>query len=162
MLIAIGVAMMQYYLQRQQQKQNLFDKRFQVYKQLNAYTDFVTHSNGDMNMERFATFLTETAPATFLFGSDVENVIAALTEMVSKAGEEYEGLEYHQGVDPTFIIDSKRLPLFRDCLILVKTIEDAFRPYLKLHHDKRWLNRLFAPHQPLGESRTAEHTGIPL
>ena len=30
MSIAIGVALMQAYIQRQQQKQNLFDKRFEV------------------------------------------------------------------------------------------------------------------------------------
>ena len=35
--VAVGTALMQYYLQRQQMKQQLFDKRFTVYRTVEAY-----------------------------------------------------------------------------------------------------------------------------
>ena len=36
-LVAVGVALMQYYLQKQQQKQALFEKRFKVYEETLSY-----------------------------------------------------------------------------------------------------------------------------
>src|SRR5580698_4447533 len=55
--VAIGVASMQYYLQRQQMKQTLFDKRFEVYTTVEAYFAAVNTDNDESKAklhERFA------------------------------------------------------------------------------------------------------------
>jgi hypothetical protein len=99
--VAVSVALMQAYLQRQSLKQHLFEKRFEVYKAVREYMEFVVHSNGCLDLTLYDSFKSQTAPAKFLFGADVQFIIDDIKKHVTLADNEYEELETQRLIDPT-------------------------------------------------------------
>ena len=62
-LVAIGVALMQFYLQREQAKQSLFDRRFTVYTAVERYLDSLVGSPQDGKQEDAEEAASESAAA---------------------------------------------------------------------------------------------------
>src|SRR5260370_3027724 len=74
--VAACVGLTQWYLQRQNLKQQLFEKRFRVYEKVRPYV-FTMRNFDDAPVrtidakELSKTFKQDMAPARFLFGSDI-------------------------------------------------------------------------------------------
>ena len=83
MSIAIGVALMQAYIQRQQQKQNLFDKRFELYSAVSHFLSAVIKTEGIVFETTYETFVFETKPVKFLFGLDVTRFVSEIKSAIS-------------------------------------------------------------------------------
>lgn len=164
MIIAIGVALMQAYLQRQQQKQTLFDRRFKVYQETIAYLMTMLQLRGETDLPRYQVFRTETDPGEFMFASDVFDFI----EDVGRTGLEYWRLRGeirdHTIVTSNRITGSNeverdrrfseslaKIPLLQQEVRrieakIVRLVEGeakaVFVPYLRLHYGQSWLRRL--------------------
>jgi hypothetical protein len=61
--VAIGLATMQAYLQRQQLKQNLFDRRFTVYEETLTYLVTMLQLDGETDLEHYKAFGKPQTPA---------------------------------------------------------------------------------------------------
>jgi hypothetical protein len=164
MVIAIGVAVMQAYLQRQQRKQTLFDRRFKVYQETIAYLMTMLQLREDADLARYQVFRTETDPGEFMFASDVFDFI----KDVGRTGLEYWRLQGeirdHTIVTSNRITGSNqvecdrrfseslaKIPLLqhevrRIKAEIVRLVEGeakaVFVPYLRLHYGQSWLRRL--------------------
>jgi hypothetical protein len=139
-LVAIGVALMQFYLQREQAKQSLFDKRFTVYTAVEAYLHSLLSTPYDGKEEESAAykkkqyrrFVRDTRQVEFLFGPEVVRFIEESKQLDSVLSTHPEGDDD-----------------WADAMLTVvdKTIVDlveVFRPYLQLHYEESWPARLFA------------------
>ena len=90
-LVSVSVGITQAYLQRQNQKQQLFDKRFKVYTTIREFISVAV-----MNSAIFAVgtlldeFRRDTAPANFLFGRRVNSLIQQIDDTVRYEGEKQE------------------------------------------------------------------------
>ena len=142
-LVAVGVALMQYYLQRQQWKQQMFAKRFEVYAAVNRLLSAALNSNGLLDSAEYDRFVFETRPAKFMFGSDVASFI----------NEIYGSISQQDAVPGKYGKYVRRLELDDlegegDLTAAIMRwgfkAEVAFHPYLQLHHDQSWLARFVA------------------
>lgn len=88
-LVAVGVALMQYYLQRQQFKQDLYEKRFGVYEGVQAYVIAMLQTAGKTDIPAYQQFRKSTDPAEFLFGSDVWEYV----QQIGKIGLDFRAAE---------------------------------------------------------------------
>jgi hypothetical protein len=71
-LVAVGVGLMQYYLQRQKYQLDLFDKRFAAYHQVESYLCLAIGMGSvpEFDSKVIGDFVWEIKPAEFLFGSE--------------------------------------------------------------------------------------------
>ena len=164
--VAVGVALMQRHLQRQQQTQTLFDKRFKVYESTIAYLTNILQLDGKTDIPLYQEFRTNTDPSEFMFGSDVFTFI----KDVGWTGLDFRRiqmeLDHHtvmtnnrvMGSDPAE--DDRRLneslaqiPVLQRQVretegklgrLLGGEAKSVFLPYLKLHHDQGRLARFIA------------------
>jgi len=164
-LVAIGIAFVQAYIQRQKQKQDLFDKRFKIYEEAIAYLVLKLHDLGKCNMQtHLDQYRKNTDSAEWLFGSDVFEHIKEIggtgLELHRVQGE----LEHCIASTSVRVTGSQQDDMdrrFNDCLdrigplnhevheLLLKAIrffegetKRIFTPYLKLHHNLPWHVRL--------------------
>src|ERR1035438_1559736 len=70
MLIAIGIAWMQYYLQRQQQKQNLFEKRWKAYWEIYSCIQAAINTEAHNDLSHITETLNQVYYVQFLFGRE--------------------------------------------------------------------------------------------
>ena len=129
-VVAIGVASMQYYLQRQQMKQALFDKRFEAYTAVEAYLMAVNTDDADSQAALFRRFDVASRHAKLLFGPEVKRFIDDFLAL------DYERKGHTAGDD--FWCEAT-LDLTRR---ITDELENIFRPYLQLHLDQNWLSRM--------------------
>jgi hypothetical protein len=128
-LVAIGVGLTQSYLQRQQLKQDLFEKRFAIYAFVKEYLTGAVLGDRELN----PNFVNKTRPAEFLFGPEVLTFIdEAHTLAMTLASHREEDDEWAEatlkGVERTAYDEFERV----------------FRPYLQLHQEESWIARLMA------------------
>src|ERR1035441_500799 len=71
--VAVGVAFMQRYLQKQQLKQNLFEKRWDVYRDLGSHINTIVHqtSQNSPDWSKLLDPIDQMEHAQFLFGKEV-------------------------------------------------------------------------------------------
>jgi hypothetical protein len=145
-LIAIGVALMQYYLQRQQQKQNLYEKRWQVYRSVSTYWRNLVESNGQPPIEARQRFLADLSHATFLFGREVVKFLEryyAVTEEYCKASERLRIRTAGQGSGLVSAANERDVATKEMELLAGITKAEVFGPYLQIYQEGSWLLRLF-------------------
>jgi hypothetical protein len=149
-LIAVGVGLMQYYLQREQAKLQLYDTRFAV------YTTLVTNYFQLVHVERFdnkdwglsAEFYDISYHCPFLFGKDVAEFLRRLTLAVREYQtkwavyrQEMLLFEGRQKAFPTIPLDCPQKPS-TEVLPDPMEIRSVFSNYFQLHHDAPWIVRL--------------------
>jgi hypothetical protein len=132
--VAVGVALMQYYVQRQQQKQALFEKRFKIYLDVRRFLSIVLKNIGKpIDDDAYQRFCEEMRPARFLFGSDVLTYLNQVHSDISHVDSEHGTIKRVGWED-----DDE----FKVQLRWGRDAERVFRPYLYIHHDETWLVRL--------------------
>jgi hypothetical protein len=87
-IVAVGVGVMQYYLQRQRFKLDLYDKRFHVYEAAGEYMVALVATQGKVDDDDLGKFRRNTDPGQFMFGSDVWGFLVELR----KTGVAFESL----------------------------------------------------------------------
>jgi len=137
-IVAVGVGAMQYYLQRQQLRQNLYDKRFRVFY---AIQKVLRHKHMTAEAPSLLSDLSqETAEVSFLFGPEIKDLVSEIDSALRELGR-----QGHVQDDNPAVEDNKT---FATALVhwvaLTNTAERLFVPYLQLHHDQSCLSRLFA------------------
>jgi hypothetical protein len=128
-LATIAVALMQYYLQRQKAKQDLFEKRFDIFTVLKGYLSAVTTQDNEYKNEHFQRFSLATSQAQFLFGPEVLRFIDDFRALDVER-------EYGERDESEATLELVRR--WSD------EIEEVFRPYLQIHQEKSWLARFAA------------------
>ena len=142
-LVAVGVALMQYYLQRKQWEQQMFAKRFEVYAAVGRFLSAALNSHGRLDSAEYDRFVFEIRPAKFMFGSDVATFIHEINGAISQE-DAVPGTygKYVRRLEPDDLEGEGDLTTaimrwgFR--------AEVAFGPYLQIHHDQSWLARFVA------------------
>jgi hypothetical protein len=123
-LVAVGVALMQFYLQRRQLEQSLFDKRFAVYSAVRRF--LMECSQASLGILKddpaYRLFQRDTPPAKFLFGDDVSDLLAQVHKHVTYS-------EGEQGSITMFDSEATALSLAWEA-------EKVFYPYLAIYKDR--------------------------
>ena len=140
-LVAVGVGLMQWHLQKEHLKQQMFAKRFLVYSAVRRFVSAVIKIQGTVDERESGIFLLETKSAKVLFGSDVTTFINEIERAIPHETHQVPGrYEIVHYVSPTGPGDAgDPLTIFIDW---GHRVEVVFLPYLKLHHDQSWLRRL--------------------
>jgi hypothetical protein len=126
-LVAIGVAVVQAYLQKEALKQNLYDRRFRVYSAVLELWEALRKAE-DVDEREFAAAV---LPATHLFGSDVQKYVSGIKDRLFRLRGQYKSQEKAK----------ERNDLVR---FIAHDFEVCFDPYLQLHYDENLLSRLKA------------------
>jgi hypothetical protein len=137
--VAVGVASMQYYVQRQQMKQQLFDNRFEGYTVIKAYLVNVlieaeeyekedTKKNQEKQYRRYAKAMSQ---AEFLFGPEVLRFVQDFRNLDLERKTHPHGED--EWCDATLELTRR-----------VDDVDSIFRPYLQLHYEQSWLARFIA------------------
>jgi hypothetical protein len=130
--VAVGVAGVQYSLQRQSQRQDLFDKRFTVYTSVEAYLVSLNTGNTESKEKLYGQYAVAARQAEFLFGPEIPRFIHDFYAL-------YLERKCHREGDQEWC--EATLELTRR---LTDDVEPIFRPYLELHHEQSWLARFIA------------------
>jgi hypothetical protein len=130
--VAIGVALVQYGLQRQSQKQDLFDKRFTVFTTVEAYLTAVNTGDSESKEKLYGQFAVAARHADFLFGPEIRAFIDAFLALDLDRESHLEGDE--QWCDATLELTRR----------LTDDVEPIFRPYLQLLQQRSWFARFIA------------------
>jgi nicotinamide riboside kinase len=155
---AVTVAVMQWYLQKQHLKQNLFDKRYSIYAAVDAFLTNVLNANGAMDEHAVNTFRLETAHAEFLFGKDVTDflglihskamdlaIVKAQIDRSVEAHRRFQGGESDSA--PMEEALAELLESHTDLIMWIAAAQqernNVFRS-LQLHHERPWYSRLKA------------------
>lgn len=123
-LVAITVAITQYLLQKAQAKQDLFEKRYEVYS---AVIDLWLVLRRGAACDSEVVYI-RLLPAEYLFGNNVKVFIEGIKSRL-------------------FRIDHSSVPAERTRIRadLIKhiadNIEPVFKDYLQIHYDKNWFMR---------------------
>jgi hypothetical protein len=118
-------------LHKQTQRQNLFDKRFEVYTEVTQFIVTVARTNGCLSMMDLGNFCETVRRAKFLFRSDVTRY---LDELQEKAGDVFVKAQENTRVGAVGQLDGAINTLVRELTTPVLAWkEKAFRPYLKVH-----------------------------
>jgi hypothetical protein len=131
-LVAVGVGLMQYYIQRQHQRQNLFEKRFEIYQAVRELWSAAIEGHPlGVKRSAYVSFRERTRAAKYLFGPNVQLLI-----------RDFEA--YAPAEDPS--IDMKFNELHSDgamarLLELGDRTETVFQAYLQIHHEHCWVVR---------------------
>lgn len=126
-LVAIGVALVQAYLQKQELKQNLYEKRSAVYYAVLELWEALR--KGEEVDER--DFAAAVLPATHLFGSDVKKYVSGIKDRLFRLRDQYRSQEKAK----------ERNDLIR---FIAQDFEARFDPYLQLHYDDNLFMRIKA------------------
>jgi len=139
-VVAVAVGLMQYYLQREKLKLDLFDRRFAVYM---GVRDFLSEAIAPPYLqtmtftEAYLQFQKLKRPARFLFGSDVAEYFRAVANEVEwsedKSGKTIISVrsdddEMEMGIRMMWGANAERV----------------FVPYICLYHHNNWWSRFAA------------------
>jgi hypothetical protein len=129
--VAVGVGLMQRHLQKQHLKQQMFAKRFEVYSAVRRFVSAVIKIQGTVEVKEVENFLSETKPAKFLFGSEVNTFISEIERSIRPEIHhvmgQYEIVQYVSPTDTDITGD----PL-RTLTDWGRRVEVVFGPYLDL------------------------------
>ncbi len=157
-LVAVGVALMQRHLLKEQLKQNLYEKRWKVYQELMGHIEHALQEEGG-NIDRLSisidTVQLITENAQFLFGPEVMVVILDVTlTLLSMEKNDLLIQEYKQS-HPEFQQTSPTPSIPEYNTIITKqqhnlatlrrlrsSSHNVIQPYLQLHHWKNPVKRL--------------------
>lgn len=142
-LVAVGVGTMQWHIQKQNLKQQRFAKRLEVYSSVRRFLPVVSNRQAAFSPEEYDSFLSSIGPAKFLFGTDVSDLIAEITDpewiavpLAGLRGPELRWLRQHgpdgEG-DPQTVFE-----------YLETRVESAFGRYLRLPPDHGWIEQCIA------------------
>jgi hypothetical protein len=155
--VAVGVGLMQRHLQKQQLKQNLFDKRYKVYAATDTFLTNVMNVNGAMDVQATQTFRLETAHAEFLFGDDITDFIGLIFRNSLDLALVTKQIDLHVAAHENFKEGRSNdfdVPLMKLTDLMPQKVElldrfikaqaernRKFRPYLVLNRDLPWYAR---------------------
>ena len=148
--VAVGVALMQWHIQKQNLKQQRFAKRFEVYQAVRRFLPAVVNTHATFQRAEYDAFRTGISPAKFLFGPDVSGFIDDITPSQRTAisldgsyGEQLRWVDKAENVLdlPELNGDDDPQVKFED---LERRAESAFGPYLQLPSDEAWFERCIA------------------
>jgi hypothetical protein len=91
-MAAFVVGGMQYYLQRQKLKQDLFDKRFHVYESTVAYLILMLQNDGKTEIAEYQEFKRNTDPGEFFLSAE----IFAFIKDIGELGTEFRHLQLYR------------------------------------------------------------------
>ena len=142
-VVAIGVGVMQAYLQRQHLKQQLFEKRYMVFESVSLAVGILTGLNA-FDPSRIHRFPGDVVNAAYLFGKDINEFIRRLIALSRKHVRAYRiaGAEHYDNLDYA-LVGQELKTILHELFGSGATICDVFRPYLVLHHETPWIYRLF-------------------
>jgi hypothetical protein len=144
-LVALSVGLMQWYLQRLNLKQALYDKRFSVRQHVLKY--FSTTYTAERPIEReFVDAMRLTSyHARDLFGSDVTEFLKRISDDQTRTYQKREAWDAAtsrgEGTDICMKEYNEAMAKLRDDCA---DITEVFNPYLQLHNDQPFLVRLEA------------------
>jgi hypothetical protein len=142
--VAVGVATMQQNLQRQSQKQDLFEKCFHIYKAADDFVADTIHRNCRPDRESYHTFLHATDPARFLFGADVLEALEWIKDETGRLATESDvpvERQSEQTESQRSVSVAVRMAAFS---IKWDNRKVVFWPYLQLQHNQPFYARLEA------------------
>lgn len=138
-IAAVYIGLMQAHLQRQNLKQNLYDKRFRVFYAIERV--FCDPDATKKAKELLPELERETAEVSFLFGPEIKSLLSEIDAALRDLRwEEHARFETGQTAeDPIPFVNAVKM---WDKLRM-KT-EMLFRPYLQLQQERNWLALLIA------------------
>jgi hypothetical protein len=162
--VAVGVGWMQYHLQRQKSRQDLFDKRFTVYEAALDYVMVLIGKDGKTGVSDFRQYRTKTDPGQFLFSAEVFAIINDIgriglefrgvqeqlhlynevTEDLIVTVDQNPGLSYSMAIANIPRVQQQASQLRGTVNRLLIDLKCVCRPYLQLHDDESWPKRLKA------------------
>lgn len=139
MVISIGVALTQAYLQRQSLKHDLYNKRYRVFK---AVQEILTAPEFTKNAPQLVNNLrNETAEVTYLYGKEIGTLIYE-TETVLRE------ITWAEQVFNNPARTKEEEKAFATAIVhwvaLNPKAERMFRPYLQLYHEQSLFSRIAA------------------
>jgi Na+-transporting NADH:ubiquinone oxidoreductase subunit NqrC len=144
---AVIIGGVQLYLQRKQQQQDLFDKRYKVYAaEQQLLASVLNHTTRAKTEAAIQTFLDDTSHALFLFGPEILQTLNAVTQRavsmsINESLIDNRKVQFGSDTDVTELILT-RTGILRDILQLRTDQPALFRPYLQIHHQGSWPVRL--------------------
>jgi hypothetical protein len=171
-LVAVGVGIMQYYIQRQHLKQNLFEKRHKVYTATQKFIRAVLDNNGTpLEGNLVEEFLDETAHSAFLFGREVSSWLNTIAAKAIDLGLTKSKIDHYVDLHDRFQAGCVEVPKTEEIELptLLKShvegigwmgakrgeLNQVFQPYLQLYHEGNGLTRFVAAADAWVESRSA-------
>ena len=134
--IAVWVFVQQRRLQRQQLRQDLFDKRFAVYAAVETLMVDIIRLTGSVTWTDQGKFLAAIEPAEFLFGADVTAYLGEIQELVKAlSGKEKEGTTQNTYGEDVIAETPERTAILQALGSLNKRSNEVFGPYLVIHED---------------------------
>ena len=97
-LIALGVGLTQWRLQRENLKQQLFEKRLKVFNSVELFIAKIVATNGDISIPDYQNFRRDTHVAEFLFGSQVLDHIKEIDSEGAGLRRANTLLKHYQGI----------------------------------------------------------------
>lgn len=151
--VAVGVALMQRHLQKQQLKQNLFEKRFAVYEAIKRH--LVESMSGYPTWVWHLLNFPMKGQAVFLFGADMVDFCAELDALIMRwdwAFSQCCEIDPESGEKKLKERTSETEGLFREMrharepigMPMIDRLDQLCSPYLQLQNDQRWLARFIA------------------
>jgi hypothetical protein len=139
--VAIGVALMQAYLQRQQLKQNLYDRRFKIRQELQDY--YIGRWSKKNDPDYYCGLIVTFEHGENLFGSDVIEYMREFAETIIKIDQKSTAIE--EGTlkgQPMAELREEQNALSRAAMQQFSRMKNVFNPYLQLHPHQNWFTRL--------------------
>lgn len=134
--IAIWVFFGQRRLQRQQLRQDLFDKRFAVYAAVETFIMGIIQSNTIINLNDHRKFLYAIEPAEFLFGADVATYLREIRELIAVLSERQQAETTQNSYGEDVLAPSvERTSIIETIGSLYERRNQVFRPYLLVHEE---------------------------
>jgi len=150
-LIAVGavliVGFFQAHLQRQQLKQDLYDKRSRVYRSVVDYWITFTKNRGLVELDVLKMLYAELGHAQWLFGSDVVAFLVQFdvvnrtlrTKIEDRNGMRAQGLSENATLNRDIETLTERFDV-----MIGKQAEAVMTPYLQIYKERGWLARFIA------------------
>lgn len=131
--VALIIGITQWRLQRQQVKQDLFEKRYRIYQATHAFVAEASKYGSRTDPETDNTFANGTAHAEFLFGQDVLEFIGLIRSTAKSLADVDRNLANVCIADEDKAANSQ----FQDQLMAamnqnLRQMNDVFRPYLRI------------------------------
>jgi hypothetical protein len=133
-LIAVIIASQQWFTNRNQLKNQLFDRRIEIYQSITRFISEILVGDPAHEEEERARFLRTTKDAYFLFGEDIKIFIE---EIRLKSNEMR---SYSRELRGNITQEDRKVNIQKQCELhdwlenSLKTIEPRFVKYLKLQH----------------------------
>jgi len=133
--IAVWVFIEQNRLQRQQLRQDLFDKRFAVYAAVETFMMSIIQSDTIINMNDHRKFLYAIEPAEFLFGADVAAYLREIREFIAVLSERQQAeITQNSCGEDALPLSTARTTII-ETMALYERRNQVFRPYLLIHDE---------------------------